>query len=112
MHVLQPVELFRPHYSRIVADFCMAAATNIDKTPKTLSRVEIIELGGGRGTNANLILSYLEESHPEFYENLKYTLVDSSPSLHRLQKDVLEKTNHIDRVFFEQKDLMDVAEKK
>ena len=106
-HWLTPVELFRPHYSRVLADFCASTVTN------GTTKLEIYELGGGRGTNASLILSYMQEKQPELYTALtSYTLVDSSPTLHRLQKDALAYGDHADKVRFELKDLVDVAEKK
>ena len=107
-HWLTPVELFRPHYSHILADFCAASAQSNDDSND--EKLEIVELGGGRGTNAALILSYLQENQPDLYERLTYTLVDSSPSLHRLQKQELGGGVHADKVRFELKDLMDVAE--
>jgi hypothetical protein len=105
-HWLTPVELFRPHYSHILADFC---ASTVDDSH---SPIEIVELGGGRGTNANLMLSYLQENKPDIYARLTYTLVDSSPSLHQLQREALAGGEHADKVRFELKDLMDVAEEK
>lgn len=107
-HWLTPVELFRPHYSKVLADFCVNATEGFGSS----SDLEIFELGGGRGTNALLILDHLSEMHPEIYSKLTYTLVDSSPSLHQLQQNVLLQSNHADRVRFEMKDLMDVAESK
>lgn len=105
-HWLTPVELFRPHYSNILADFCVHATKGKE------SELEIFELGGGRGTNALLILDHLKETHPDVYSRLTYTLVDSSPSLHQLQQNTLRGSDHADRVCFELKDLMDVAEAK
>eukprot|EP00980_Cylindrotheca_fusiformis_P014482 scaffold3875_cov123-Cylindrotheca_fusiformis.AAC.2 len=89
-HWLTPVELFRPHYSHIVADFCVSAASDASTT------VDIVELGGGRGTNANLILAYLRAMKPELYSKLTYTLVDSSKSLHKLQRETLALGDHGD----------------
>jgi hypothetical protein len=105
-HWLTPVELFRPHYSHIVADFCASATMDAN------AEIDIVELGGGRGTNASLILSYLRDEKPEVYSKLTYTLVDSSPSLHRMQREALANSDHAERVRFEHKDLMDVAEAK
>lgn len=128
-HWLTPVELFQPYYSYAMADFCISTLQNARTNDQNLSGtgsidnldlnvedrpIEIFELGGGRGTNAKLVLSYLQEMCPELYENdnFKYTLVDSSPSLHQLQKDLLGESEHVDKVKFELKDLMDIAEEK
>lgn len=106
-HWLTPVELFQPHFSNILGDFCCHSTTSRSGNEE----LEIIELGGGRGTNAKLILSYLQEHKPSIYENVIYTIVDSSPTLHRLQRSVFE-DNHSDKVKFQQVDLLDVAEQK
>jgi Putative S-adenosyl-L-methionine-dependent methyltransferase len=150
---LTPVELFRPHYSRIMANFCVRAllapassqpgpgqghrhrrrrsgsnnnndGNNDDNndvcnddsndvsndTYQSSVKVEIVEIGGGRGTNAELILDYLEETEPQLYERLTYTLVDSSSSLLETQRGLLMGGRHAERVRFEWKDMMDVAE--
>eukprot|EP00934_Nitzschia_sp_Nitz4_P001905 Nitzschia sp. Nitz4//scaffold174_size87051//20010//21237//NITZ4_005102-RA/size87051-augustus-gene-0.59-mRNA-1//1//CDS//3329538851//1905//frame0 len=104
-HWLTPVELFQPHFSRILADFCIESVL-------PSSELHIVEVGGGRGTNARLILNYLEQQKPDIYEGLTYTLVDSSPSLLEYQKTELSSTQHANRVQFQLTDLTDVAEKK
>ena len=127
-HWLTPVELFQPHYSYVLGDFCaryyeqMAATSNIDNPdaatvdPTSSSSsssipFEIVELGGGRGTNAKWILSYLQERKPHVYSAIRsYTLVDSSPSLHKAQAERFLDGPHADIVRFELKDLADVAQ--
>lgn len=108
-HWLTPVELFQPHFSRVLADFCCQAVETAEDADQPL---HILEVGGGRGTNANLILSYLKESKPEIYQRLTYTIVDSSPSLHRLQINILGRSEHSDKIDFRLLDLMDVAERR
>ena len=108
-HWLTPVELFKPHYSHILGNFCAQNYDTIKRT--TTSGFEIVELGCGRGTNANLILTYLKGTKPDVYESLiSYTLVDASPSLHKLQQKALLNGPHADKVQFQLKDLMDVAD--
>lgn len=123
-HWLTPVELFQPYYSYVLADFCaqyyetMATVTtakaNTLKENGSNSRTvpfEIVELGGGRGTNANWILSYLKEHKPHVYSSLtSYTLVDSSPSLHKTQMERFLGGAHAEKIRFELKDLVDVAQ--
>lgn len=102
---LTPVELFAPYYSQVLAEYCIA--TNIHDTD-----FEIVELGGGRGTNASGILTHLQQSHPDAYERLsRYTIVDSSPTLHELQQERLSK-DHASKLRFELKDLTNVAERQ
>jgi SAM-dependent MidA family methyltransferase len=45
------------------------------------ARVEIIELGAGRGLFAQDVLAWSEQKFPEFFAALHYQLVESSPSL-------------------------------
>ena len=81
---------------------------------------EIVELGGGRGTNALHILDHLMNAHPDVYDQLKvYTIIDSSPTLLALQRDVLiqdssgERSHrHASKIKLLQKDLLEVAENK
>ena len=137
-HWLTPVELFQPHYSYVLGNFCAQYYEQITKTqndnsnnnssnedntntntnintntntPNINTPFEIVELGGGRGTNASWVLSYLKENKPDVYASLtSYTLVDSSPSLHKTQMERFLEGPHADKVRFELKDLMDVAE--
>lgn len=104
---LTPIELFSPYYSQVLAEYCAKQQT------LSLEEFEIVELGGGRGTNAMGILSHLQRGHPDVYRRLAgYTIIDSSPSLHQLQKEVLLKSEHSSKVNFLEKDLTDVAESK
>jgi hypothetical protein len=121
-HWLTPVELFRPHYSNILANFISHQALLMDpengdysgarSSPVAPPQIDIVELGGGRGTNANLILSHLRDTQPEVYKVVTYTLVDVSPSLHRLQQEALTASDHADKVQFKLCDLLDVAEQR
>ncbi|KAG7359273.1 putative S-adenosyl-L-methionine-dependent methyltransferase [Nitzschia inconspicua] len=114
-HWLTPVELFKPYYSHILANFCANQAGRFlsSETVDDDSVFEIIELGCGRGTNAALILSNLKQSMPETYDRLgRYTLVDASPSLHKWQQSVLGNGEHSHKLEFTLVDLADVAEKK
>jgi SAM-dependent MidA family methyltransferase len=104
---LTPVELFRPYYSQVLAEYC------IQQQQLSSEEFEIVELGGGRGTNADGILTHLQQRHPEVYERLSsYTIVDSSPSLHELQQELLSEGDHSSKLKFLLKDLTDVAESK
>jgi Putative S-adenosyl-L-methionine-dependent methyltransferase len=137
---LTPVELFAPHYSHAVARWIAAtvrstAASNAVPPPST--RIEIVEIGGGRGTNARLVLEYLRAHHNEdVYRHLsQYRLVDASSTLLELQRDTVdpgrrhyssttaatvgiddeeeekkEKEDAAARVTFERLDMLDVAE--
>jgi SAM-dependent MidA family methyltransferase len=108
-HWLTPVEIFRPYYSNSIANFCASCLGNDDGVS---DRVEIVEVGGGRGTNAISILNHLKLTRPDVYDKLRYTLVDSSPTLHKLQVETLQRSEHADRCSALRKDLMDIAQGK
>lgn len=101
---LTPVELFRPYFSQILANF-------IAKEAVTEKNVHIVELGGGRGTNALEILNYLKAEYPSIYERLHYTIMDASPSLLDLQKQYLiDSVEHAHVVDLREVDMFNVAE--
>lgn len=106
---LTPVELFKPHYSNILGDYVIERFGSILHFS---SGLEIVELGGGRATNAVIVLDYLREKRPDIYEVVTYRIIDSSPSLHQLQKDIIATTDHAERVVCQLKDALDVAEGK
>ncbi|KAL7542562.1 hypothetical protein ACHAXR_011880 [Thalassiosira sp. AJA248-18] len=109
---LTPVELFHPYYSNVFANFVRKSMTTIDEKRHGDGVFEIVELGGGRGTNANALLNHLSECHSDMYERLhRYTIFDTSPTLHELQRRVLiEGSKHADKVVLRNIDMMDVAE--
>jgi hypothetical protein len=120
---LTPVELFAPHYSAVVANFVVsaaadaAAAVGVDCRSDDGLVVDVVELGGGRGTNAALVLDRLQRSHADLYDRVRYTIVDSSPTLHRLQRERLllrggDLDRHGSKIRLERKDLLDVAESR
>ena len=110
---LTPVELFYPYYSNILAKFITESINNHLQS-KHEDVFDIVELGGGRGTNAKAVLNHLNDSHPEIYDRLQsYTIYDTSPTLHELQRKVLiDDSSHGDKVKLVNIDMMDIAEGK
>jgi len=109
---LTPCELFKPYYSNILANFVSVSVT---KTSYSEEMFEIVEFGGGRGTNAKAILDHLSKCHPSVYKRLRrYTIFDTSPTLHELQKEVIlmdkDQPSHAEKVELVNLDLMHVAE--
>ncbi|MFZ0771982.1 MAG: SAM-dependent methyltransferase [Candidatus Sulfotelmatobacter sp.] len=50
-------------------------------------RIELVELGSGRGLFAQDVLGWSEKKFPEFFRALRYVLVESSPALRqRIEK--------------------------
>jgi hypothetical protein len=105
---LTPVELFKPYYSNVLANFVSGTLSSIELSES--QSVDLVELGGGRGTNAHLILNHLQFTRPDLYERLSYTIIDSSPSLSELQKNTLGSSAHAERIFYQHTDLLEVAE--
>jgi len=121
---LTPVEIFRPYYSRIIANYIAQQASC------PAEKIQIVEIGGGRGTNAMHIMDYLHDKHINIYNKIgSYTIMDASPTLLQLQQkvllgedidayngensagaDLLSTRRHKDIVHLEQKDMLDVAE--
>ncbi len=104
---LTPVELFRPYYSQILANY-------VAKEAKGASKIHVVEIGGGRGTNAKCILDHLRENHSDVYDCLDYTIMDASPTLLELQRKILLHGDfeHDRKVFLEEVDMLHVAESR
>ena len=109
---LTPVELFKPFYSYTLASFIAEASASAPSSSSACPPgLHVVELGGGRGTNAALILSRLRSDYPALYEKITYTIFDASPTLHELQKQELHAHGHVDdKVEFVLRDMTDVAE--
>lgn len=120
---ITPTELFRPHFSNIIAnvivnDISKVVGTSSTTTTNSSNRLDdtsdihIFELGAGKGTNAKLILSYLKDQHPSIYSRITYYLIDSSPTLNKYQKDTFLEGNdneHEGKVKFILDDLMNIS---
>jgi len=102
---LTPTEIFRPFYSNVIARYI---AESVDHRQP----LNIIELGGGRGTNAVCMMDFLQQTFPELYERTNYTIVDASPTLIELQREILGASQHSHKMVFSQKDLVEVGEGK
>jgi len=100
---LTPTEVFRPFYSHVMARF-MAQHVN-HEDPLT-----IIELGGGRGTNALCIMDFLEQTYPQLYDRTSYTIYDASPTLLDLQRETLAASSHGAKVQCCDRDLVEISE--
>lgn len=100
---LTPVELFQPYFSNILAHF-------IAHHSRTNQKIQIVEIGGGRGTNANCLLHALQTQAPDVYEQItQYTLIDNSPTLLELQQETVSQ-EYRDKMAFRHLDLLQVAE--
>jgi SAM-dependent MidA family methyltransferase len=52
-------------------------------------RIDLVELGPGRGLFAQDVLDWSEKKFPDFYRALRYVLVESSPALRERMKQTL-----------------------
>ena len=88
---LTPVEIFQPHYGRVIARRILARwqqlqqqqqqAGGAEPPPQQQQLLRIYELGGGTGTLALNVLDWLRERHPAAYALTRYRCLDISPPL-------------------------------
>jgi hypothetical protein len=110
---LTPVELFTPYYSNAFANFVSSSMKPMLESQKHKSDgFQIVELGGGRGTNAKALLNHLQLHHHHVYDRLiEYTIYDTSPTLHELQRQNLKiDSDHANKINLVNVDMMEIAE--
>lgn len=110
---LTPVELFTPYYSNVFANFVSSSMKPMLESQKHNSEgFQIVELGGGRGTNANALLNHLQLHHNDIYDRLtEYIIFDTSPTLHEQQRQNLKvDSDHADKINLVNVDMMEIAE--
>lgn len=109
---LTPVELFAPYYSNVFANFVSSSMKPMLESKKDEDGFQIVELGGGRGTNAKALLNHLQMHHGDIYDKLtEYTIFDASPTLHELQRqNLMVNSDHADKINLINVDMMDIAE--
>ncbi|MEO1428585.1 MAG: class I SAM-dependent methyltransferase [Cyanobacteria bacterium J06633_8] len=56
---------------------------------------DLIEMGAGQGYLAADILNYIKQEYSDFYQNLKYTIIEKSPGLKKIQQQRLKEFNVI-----------------
>lgn len=82
---MTPVETFQPHYAE-------ALARSMLRTHAALypgEPLQILEVGGGNGTCAAGVMSYLRREAPEAFERSRYMLVEVSERLADAQRQRL-----------------------
>ena len=82
---MTPVETFQPHYAEALARSMLQ--THSARYPG--EPLQILEVGGGNGTCAAGVLSYLRREAPETYASSKYMLVEVSERLAEVQRQRL-----------------------
>jgi SAM-dependent MidA family methyltransferase len=87
-----PVELFQPVYGEALAHY-------IDRTRlPTEEPLHIVEIGGGTGTCARNVVDYFRRRRPDFYKNMRYTIVEISATLAALQRSRFNADEPVDVV--------------
>jgi SAM-dependent MidA family methyltransferase len=87
--------------SDVHAVFGRLLARQFDEMWRALAspeQIEILELGPGRGLFAQDVLDWSEKRFPDFFRAMRYTLVESSPSLRQRLQTTLGKRIEIGKV--------------
>lgn len=79
---LTPVEIYRPHYAEAVARSVVERHDRLYPGEP----IQILEIGGGNGTCASGMLSFLRRVHPERFERCRYLSIEISPELAEVQR--------------------------
>ena len=83
MSWLTPSEIFSPYYGGALAECILSHhLSSGSKSP-----LEVYELGAGTGTVARDILDYVKRHAPKVYGDMRYTTVEISSNLARLQHE-------------------------
>lgn len=104
---LTPVEIFSPHVGATLARYMLEqalqqpsfASNSWSFASSMENNLRIYEIGGGTGTLALDVLSWLRHHHPRAYSQCHYTSLEISPSLAQLQKNRLRAAGHDEQRF-------------
>lgn len=83
---MTPVQLFSPHLSHAIANRILSSVSSQHGSSSSDSPIHIIEIGPGMATLAHDILSFFP---PSILSRLRYSLIEVSPTLSRLQASVV-----------------------
>ena len=81
-----PSELFQPYYAEAIGRSILERHRKLYGTCEPL---QLVELGGGHGTNAEGILRWLSRDEPEVFGRCRYLLYEVSPLLAQAQQERL-----------------------
>ena len=82
---MTPCEIFAPWYSYAIADYVLDERGDKNTTP-----LNLVEFGGGNGTNMMHMLDYIKLRNPELYERTNAIMVDISPAMSERQRELIE----------------------
>lgn len=82
--------LLQPWYGQAIAQ-CLVSEYLLKYFP--YEDFIVYEIGAGNGTLAFDILNFIREQHPEVYERTRYTLIEISGNLAKMQKKKVSKAH-------------------
>lgn len=90
---LTPTEIFKPYFSHAIGKWIVQEL--LEKPTSSISTskpINILEIGGGNGTNALHLLNFIRDRYPEMYNHpeSKYILLEISPGLARAQSALMK----------------------
>jgi SAM-dependent methyltransferase len=83
---LTPAEIFSPHYGAAYASYLAHEHDRSSAAAPGSHGLVVYEIGGGTGTFARDVLTWLRSHRPELYAGCRYTCVEISPALGALQR--------------------------
>lgn len=89
-----PSESFAPFYSYALADVVVGDFAASRAAAGGDSGLRVVEVGGGRGTNAVHFLNRVRDRWPEVYGRCSYRIVEISPGLAEIQRAALAAAGH------------------
>ena len=98
---MTPCEIFAPWYSYAIADYVLDERGDKNTTP-----LNLVEFGGGNGTNMMHMLDYIKLRNPELYERTNAIMVDISPAMSERQRELIE-PKHPNRIRYVRTDMTD-----
>lgn len=81
---MRPVDLFSPHYSSAILSYILTKYN-----PEEQKELKLIEINGRNGTNAKVILDYLQENYSELYQNTHYYISNPNKSFLERQEQII-----------------------
>lgn len=81
---MRPVDLFSPHYSSAILNYILTKYNANEQQD-----LKLIEVNGRNGTNAKVILDYLQENHSDIYQHTQYYIANPNKSFLERQKQII-----------------------
>ena len=97
---MTPCEIFAPWYSYAIADYVLGERE--DKN----APLNLVEFGGGNGTNMMHILDFIKLRNPELYDRTNAVMIDISPAMSNRQRELIE-PKHPNRIRYVRTDMTD-----